>query len=301
MTKAIIVTGATGKQGGAVVRGLMDSDFEILAVTRNAKSPSALKLASLSSNIKLLQGDLDNAPTLFEAARKLTSNPIWGFYSVQAPPKGADPGVELVQGKAIIDAAIANKIQFFVYSSVDRGGSKSSSDPTPVASWVNKHNIEKYLEAKAAGSQMKYTVLRPNCFFENISDDFAGKAMASSWQLVMKDKPMYFIATRDIGWFGANAFKHPEENAGRYLSLVSEIFTFAEANAIFKKTVGTDMPTTFSFVAAMGMHFIKEVGAMFKWLKSSKSDASVEECRRMHPSLMGFGTWLETDSQFRKL
>jgi len=299
MTRTIIVTGATGKQGGAVVRALKDTDFQILAVTRNATSPSAIKLASLSPNIKALQGDLDDAPALFAAARKLTSNPIWGVYSVQAKPLG-DPNVEIVQGKGMIDAAIANRVQFFVYSSVDRGGAKSSEDPTPVVHWANKYHIEKYLEEKAAGTQMQYTVLRPTGFFENISNDFNGKAMASSWQMTLKDKPMYMVATKDIGWFAANAFKNPQANAGRYLSLAGAHFNFAEANAIFKKKMGTDMPTTFSIVAAMGMHFMKEVGAIFKWLKNKGNDASVEECRRMNPSLMDFGTWLETESQFRK-
>jgi uncharacterized protein YbjT (DUF2867 family) len=299
MTKTIIVAGATGRQGGAVVCALKDSSFEVLAVTRDASSPSAAKLASLSSNIKPLQGDLNDAPALFSSARKLTSNPIWGFYNVQAQI-AKNPGLEVTQGKGIIDAAIANDVKFFVYSSVDRGGAKSSEDPTPVEHWANKHQLEKYLEEKAAGTQMQYTVLRPTGFFENVSNDFNGKAMASSWQSVLKDKPLQMIATKDIGWFAANAFKNPEENAGRYISLAAESLTFADANAIFKKEMGMNMPTTFSFVAAMGLHFMKEIGNMFKWLKAQGNDASVEECRRIHPELMDFGTWLRTESQFRK-
>jgi uncharacterized protein YbjT (DUF2867 family) len=299
MSRTIIVTGATGKQGGAVVKALQDTDFEVLAVTRNVNSPSAARLAGLSPNIKPLQGDLNDATAIFEKARTMTANPIWGVYSVQAKPVG-DPTVELNQGKSLIDAAIAANVQFFVYSSVDRGGAKSSSDPTPVVHWTNKHHIEQYLEQKAAGTQMQYTVLRPTCFMENMSNDFAGKGFASSWQSALKDKPMQLIATKDIGWFAANAFRHPEENAGRYLSMAGASLTFDEANAIFKEKVGTDMPTTFTIVAQLGMHFMKEVGAIFKWLKKSGNDASVEECRRMNPLLMDFGTWLETESAWRK-
>ncbi|KAF2684382.1 NAD(P)-binding protein [Lentithecium fluviatile CBS 122367] len=299
MSKTIIVTGATGKQGGSVVQALRDSDFEILAVTRNANSPAAIKLANLSANIKPLQGDLADASAIFERAKMLTSNPIWGVYSVQAKPVG-DPTVEATQGKNLIDAAIAAGVQFFVYSSVDRGGAKSSSDPTPVVHWANKHRIEKYLEDKAAGTQMRYTVLRPTGFMENISNDFAGKATATSWQLALKDKPMQLIATKDIGWFAANAFKHPEDNAGRYLSLAGASLTFDEANAIFKKRIGTDMPTTFGVVASLGMCLVKEVGAIFKWLKQNGNGADVDECRRMNPSLTDFGAWLESDSAFRK-
>lgn len=299
MPRTIIVTGATGRQGGSVVNALVGNDFEILAVTRNASSLSATKLASLSAKIKVLEGDLDDVPALFEAARKLASHPIWGVYSVQAKPTG-DLTVEETQGKALIDAAITAGVSFFVYSSVDRGGAKSSSDPTPVVHWANKHRIENYLEEKAGGTQMQYTVLRPTGFMENISDDFAGKAMASSWQMTLKDKPMQLIATKDIGWFAANAFQYPEEHAGRYLSLAGDSLTFKQANTIFKTKTGNDMPTTFALVAHLGMHFVKEVGAIFKWLKNVGNDANVEECRRMNPSLLDFGTWLETESQFRK-
>lgn len=85
MSKAILVTGATGKQGGAVVRALInaDADVEILALTRNPESPSAQKLQKRSSKVKLVQGDLDQPAELFANAKKATSLPIWGVFSVQ--------------------------------------------------------------------------------------------------------------------------------------------------------------------------------------------------------------------------
>jgi nucleoside-diphosphate-sugar epimerase len=85
MSRAILVTGATGKQGGALVNALLDAnaDFEVLAVTRNEKSDAAQKLAKRSPKIKLVQGDMNNPTGLFEAAKKLASAPIWGVFSVQ--------------------------------------------------------------------------------------------------------------------------------------------------------------------------------------------------------------------------
>ena len=82
---AVLITGATGKQGGSLIKNLVanKSPLEILAVTRNAASPAAQKLAGLSSKIKLVEGNLDDPATLFQNARKVTESPIWGVYSVQ--------------------------------------------------------------------------------------------------------------------------------------------------------------------------------------------------------------------------
>lgn len=85
MAKTVLVTGATGKQGGAVINSLLAAkvDLEILAVTRNATSSSAQKLAKKSSNIKLITGDLNNADEIFKKAKEISSSPVWGVYSVQ--------------------------------------------------------------------------------------------------------------------------------------------------------------------------------------------------------------------------
>lgn len=82
---ALLITGATGKQGGSLIRSLVsrNASFEVLAVTRDPTSASAQKLKSLSSNIRLIQGDLDNPAEIFRNAQKSTTTPIWGVYSVQ--------------------------------------------------------------------------------------------------------------------------------------------------------------------------------------------------------------------------
>ena len=299
MSRTILITGATGRQGGSVIKALQGTDFEILALTRNASSPSAQKLASSSPNIKIIEGDLDNTELVFKNAKAATNNPIWGVYSVQGKPTG-DISIEETWGKSIIDASIAAGVQFFVYSSVDRGGAKSSTTPTDIPHWVTKHNIEKYLEEKAAGTQMRYTVLRPVAFMENITNDFAGKAMASMWQSALKDRPLQLIATKDIGAFAAQAFKNPEEWAGRYQSIAGAELTFDQANAVFKERIGKDMPETFGFVACLALAAVKSVGNMFNYLKKEGTGADVAECKKIHPGLLDFGTWLETESQFRK-
>ncbi|BCS03103.1 uncharacterized protein AKAW2_61367S [Aspergillus luchuensis] len=195
---AVLITGATGKQGGALIRNLLlrKAPLEILAVTRNTSSASAQKLASLSSNIKLVEGDLDNPGAIFRNAQRLTTSPIWGVYSVQAVIGNK---AEETQGKALIDESIRQKVKFFVYSSVDRGGEEHSKD-----------------------GNMDWVILRPAAFFENLTPDFFGKVSTTCFKMALAGKPLQLVATSDIGYFAAEAFLNPEKYKGRAISLAGD-------------------------------------------------------------------------------
>lgn len=93
--KCILVTGATGKQGGAVINALLaeDADMEILAVTRNPQSGAAKKLAKKSPKIKIVQGNLDDPVGIFGNACQVSSEPIWGVFSVQVSHPHLSPEV----------------------------------------------------------------------------------------------------------------------------------------------------------------------------------------------------------------
>lgn len=96
MTKAILITGATGNQGGAVLDALIkqqNSDFILVALTRNAESPAAERMAEKSSTVRVLQGDMNQPDTIFTEASKLIGIPIWGVFMVQVsrPTKSYRP------------------------------------------------------------------------------------------------------------------------------------------------------------------------------------------------------------------
>jgi len=167
MSKVLLITGATGKQGGATIDALLDSPeaqkFTILAVTRNPDSPSAQKLKG--RGVKIVKGDLNDCPAIFESAKTVEAQPVWGVFSVQVPMgKGAS---EEAQGKALVDAAVANGVKMFVYSSVDRGGDEKSPDnKTQVPHFISKYNIEKHLVEKAKEAGMNWCILRPVAFMD---------------------------------------------------------------------------------------------------------------------------------------
>lgn len=95
MSRAILVTGATGKQGGALIKALLadKAGFHILAVTRDSNSASAKRLAAKSSDITLVQGDLNDTEAIFKTAEQATSHPIWGVFSVQVRTRPQKPPV----------------------------------------------------------------------------------------------------------------------------------------------------------------------------------------------------------------
>jgi uncharacterized protein YbjT (DUF2867 family) len=162
MSKTILVTGATGKQGGSVIENLANNpEFTLLAVTRNTAGGSAQKLTSKGSNIKLVQGDMDDVPALFASAAEVAAGPIWGVYSVQiSQGKGVTHEGEIRQGKAMVDGAVKAGVKHFVYSSVERGGDEHSwENPTPIPHFASKHEIEHHL--KDTAGEMGWTILRP--------------------------------------------------------------------------------------------------------------------------------------------
>ncbi|KAI1387924.1 NAD(P)-binding protein [Hypoxylon trugodes] len=305
MSRAVLITGATGKQGGAVVNALLkaNADFEILALTRDSQSASAQRLVQKSPKIKLVAGNLDATDNIFAKAREITKTPIWGVFSVQAAiGGGASHRTEEVQGKALIDASLKNGVKHLVYSSVDRGGpAKSDDNPTDIPHFISKHNIEKYLFEKTKSGEMDWTVLRPVAFFENLVPGFFGKVFTTSYQSnLRKDQKLQLIATSDIGFFAAQAFLHPEEYKNKKISLAGDELTYDEFASIFKQKTGENIPTTYTFIATIINWMVKELGYMFRWFREVGYGADIPSLKKINPDMKDFGTWIETESQFKK-
>ncbi|RYP58788.1 hypothetical protein DL769_008805 [Monosporascus sp. CRB-8-3] len=301
--KAILITGATGKQGGATIDALLDagatSAYDLLAVTRSPESPSAKKLES--RGVKIVKGDLNDISGLFANAKRAIGGvdpKIWGVLGVQVfMGKGASVHTEESQGKALVDGALANGVEFFVYASVDRGGLKSYDNELPeVPHFRSKYNIEHHLVDQSK-DRMSWTILRPVFFMDNIVPGSATKLTATMWKAGLKEKPLQLIAIKDIGWFAAQAFLNPDKYSGRGLSLAGDSLTFAEANATFSRKVGHEIPTTFGPVGKAVMKLVPEFGGMFRWFYASGYDADIQALKREHPGLLSWSDWVEQEAK----
>ncbi|KAM5349923.1 hypothetical protein ACJ41O_006428 [Fusarium nematophilum] len=294
MMRTLLITGATGKQGGAVIRSLLaeKANFRILAVTRDPTSASAKRLADQSNNIKLVQGDLNDVEAIFGRARKIEPS-IWGVYSVQLPAMNKNGLViEERQGKALVDAALQHGVEHFVYSSVDRGGERSIDNPTDIPHFISKHNIEHHLISKAQGSNMSWTILRPVAFMENFDGGFVGKVFATAWRIVVKSQPLQLIAADDIGVFGAKAFLDPATYADRAISLAGDELGYQQMANIFEGVTRAPVPVTWALVARLFLWLSKEPGTMFAFFEREGHGANTQELKKMHPGLMDLKTWL---------
>ena len=309
MSRAIIVTGATGKQGRGVIDALLDknhsdSDLVILAVTRNAQSASAQKLVAKSPSVRLVEGNMDDAPALFQAAKVVAKEAqIWGVFSVQiAIGKGATTEGEIRQGKAMVDEAIKADVKHFVYSSVDRGGNtKSWDNPTEVPHFLSKHKIELHLrDATADGkSPMKWTILRPVIFMDNLAPGFETKVLLAALRDTLKDKPLQWVATRDIGIAAALAFRDSDAWHTKAVSLATDELTFAQVNEVFEKVTGSPAPTTFGFLGTALKYGVPEMGKMLNWFRDVGYGADIAQNRQFNPRYLTFETWLKS-SPFAK-
>ena len=300
----ILVTGATGKQGGAVIRSLLASpppfDYEILALTRKTSSAAAQKIAS-NEKVSLIEGDLNDCPAIFARAP-----PIWGVFSVQAPRmahgKGAPEDIETTQGNALVDAALANGVSHFVYSSVGSGGpnveAKEERLNLKVPHFITKYAIEKHLKEKAKGSQMSYTILQPVAFMDNFTPGMPGKGFGAMWSTLGNTK-LQVVATSDIGKFAAISFSDPEgELKNKSITLVGDDLTASEANDVFFKTLHRPMPRAYSFIASIFMYMIPEMGIMFKWFQQIGYQGDIAECKRINPEMRDLGLWLKTEGPY---
>jgi len=298
--RKILVSGATGKQGSAVISALHEDPppfpYRILALTRSATSAAAKSLAS-KPNVEMIEGDLNDCPAIFEKAGG--QGAIWGVFSVQLPAFGSKgpADVEEKQGFALVDAAVASGVSHFVYTSVDRGGPNSDNDPTNVPHFISKYRIEEHLKDKA-GSSMSWTILRPVAFMENLTPDIIGRGFAAMWSN-MGDVKLQLVSTTDIGRFAALAFSDSEKFNKQAISLAGDELTQLEGNEVFWKVFGRNMPRSYGFMGGLIQYMITELGIMFKWFVDVGYKSDLAECRRLNPKMQDYETWLKQESKFK--
>ncbi|KAK5451840.1 hypothetical protein LTS15_007563 [Exophiala xenobiotica] len=303
-TRNILITGATGKQGGGAIKALLAHpppfEFRILALTRKSTSKAAQALAA-NPKIEVIEGDLHHPGAIFTKAGGVGA--VWGVFCVTIPSmKKEIESLEMKQGKDLIDAAVAHDVKHFVYTSVDRGGpDKSDFNATDVPHFVSKYWVEKHLVEKTRGTSMTYTILRPVAFMDNLTPNFPGRVFAAMWAK-MGDKGLQIVATTDIGRFAANAFSASEtdEYKNNSISLAGDTLTQAQANEIFWRALGRPMPRSYGFMADALQWMVPELGIMFRWFVEHGYGADEVQCRRLNKDMLNFESWLIQESGFKR-
>jgi uncharacterized protein YbjT (DUF2867 family) len=226
----VLVTGATGRQGGATARALLDAGVEVHALVRDPGSERARSVAALGAT--LVPGDLDDPASL-----KAALDGARGVFSVQMPDF-ADADAEARYARHLAAAASATGVGQIVHTSVSGAGEHGGVDGDRWGA-----HMAHYWRSKAAAERAvresgvpRWTVLRPSTFMENFVRpsfyyaDFFGPA--SPDQLLLGgnlDVPQPFIAVADIGAAAAAAFADPERFDRVSLELAGDVMSFREA------------------------------------------------------------------------
>jgi len=254
----IAVTGATGLQGGSVIRFLLDDGgFAVRAVTRNVESPKAKELAA--KGVEVVQANQDDPASLkkaFEGA--------YGVFGLTTFWEHFDMDKETQQGKNLVDAAKAAGVQHFVWSSLER-----SDDPV-ILHCNSKAAVADYL--KTAG--IPYTLVVPGFYFENFllqpfqalkKED--GKLVAD-WPLFVTDGPIGGFSVSDFGAYAFKAFIDPHVWNGKQLDVDSEVFTVRQYVELLSKASG--QPIAIKEVDQKAFDAAKDIPGMFEIWATAK-------------------------------
>jgi uncharacterized protein YbjT (DUF2867 family) len=298
--RRLLISGATGKQGGALIDALLarpSQPFELYAITRNKRSKASKLLAQ--QNVNLVEGNLDNVNALFAQV----PSPIWGVFSVPILDKGIKK--EEKQGKDLTRASVEAGVSHIIFTSTDRGGQDKSEDhPTEVPHFASKHRIEQDIKAAAAVSngQLTYTFLRPVAFFSNLTNNFIGRAFVSMWRLNGLDRNLQMISTKDIGKVAAEAFLNASDKRYRNkgISLAGDALTPNDAARIFKEETGQEIPSTYPWLAWIIRTVVPDLRHMFAWFAGTGFGTDVQDVRARYPFMSDFRTWLREESDWRK-
>lgn len=270
-TGPILVIGATGRQGGSVVRHLRDRGLDVRGLIRGSVTdPRASALEA--EGVEIVRGDMDDPVSLRNAMAG-----AYGVYSVQ-DFWSVGAAREVQQGLNVADAARASGVEHLVYSSV--GGAERNAR---IDHWQSKWSIEQHI----GRLQLPATILRPASFMENYYIPTVERALLKGKLIdpVRADVRYQTIASDDIGKFAALAFARPDDFIGVELEIAGSELTNPQAAAIFALVLGRQVKFRHLPVPVTRIVLGKEFHQMFRWFNQGGYRADVTGLRERYPEL----------------
>lgn len=290
----VLVTAATGRQGGATARALLaEGHPSVRVMVRNPDAPNARALAAAGAEVVV--GDLDNPASLRAACAGARA-----VFSMQSPivsATGVDFSKEREQGKNLVEAAIAEGVDTFVHTATVGVGEHRQVEGWAEGRWKSH---EDYWENKFATCERvrnagfaHWTLLLPGTFMDHAMLDPSGFAEGRRLITVIRtDRPLELIAPEDIGKAAAAAINDPATFHGVTLQLAGELLTLPQVVEILSRLDGKEYVVqsgTAEEAIAAGMHPSVARGLMF--VNAAPVLARPEIVRSYGLSPMRFETW----------
>ena len=279
--RLILVTGATGQQGGATARELLQRGFPVRALTRNTRQPAAELLKELG--VEIVEGNLDDRGSVERAL-----DGVYGVFSVQNFwETGAER--EVAQGVGLAAAAKQAGVEHFVYSSVG-----SAHRNTGLAHFESKWQIEEHIRA----SGIPHTIFRPVFFMANWEGPYLRPAILAGTLALPLDPDTNFqqVALGDIAAFVAHALEQRDPWLGRALDLASDEASIAETANTFGRVIGRTVAYHQVPWDAYRQAAGDEYHDMFRWFQDVGYDADIGALARAGVGLTSFEQYLRDNA-----
>jgi uncharacterized protein YbjT (DUF2867 family) len=260
--RTILITGVTGKQGGAVAQALHGAGFHLRGLTRKPDSERAAAMAR--HGVEIVKGDLDDEATLRRALAG-----AWGVFGVQ---NAGEAGVEReeAQGKRLATLAREAGVEHYVYTSVG-----SAHKQTGVPHFDNKWRIEETVRGLRFPS---HVILRPVFFMENLVAPFSLQGDTLAWAIGQNTK-LQMIAVEDIGWFGARAFTDAAALNRREIDIAGDVRTMPQAAKILAEALGRPIAYAHTPIEQV-RQYSKEMPLMLEWFDNVGYSADIAGLER---------------------
>lgn len=310
--KVIAVVGATGAQGGGLVRAILadpNGGFAARAITHNPDSEKAKALAAAGAEV--VQADVEDADSLRRAF-----DGAYGAYCVTFYWAHFSPEKELQHAHNMARAAHDAEVRHVVWSTLEdtRNWVPLSDNRMPT---LMEHYKVPHFDAKGEADAafrelgVPTTYLLTSFYWDNFIYFGMGPARGADGKLAITfplgEKKMPSIAAEDIGRCAYGIFKRPEL-IGKRVGIAGEHVSGAEMAAGFSKVLGEEVRYNAVDPAAyrgFGFPGAEDLGNMFQFYRDFESDfrkpRDVEYSRELNPELQDFGTWLAANKSAIKI
>jgi uncharacterized protein YbjT (DUF2867 family) len=267
---ATAVTGATGAQGGATVRALVEAGRPVRALTRRPDSPAAERLRRLGAEVAY--ADFGDRASLDAALAGATA-----LFAVTTP-FGTSVEQEVADGITLLDAAAATgTVGHIVFTSA-----ANADRDTGIPHFDSKYRIERHL----ATLGVAWTVIAPAAFMDQYAEEWTRQGLRDGVfsRPMPADQPLALIPTADIGAFAALALTRPGEFAGRRIDLASDERTGRDIATILGAACGRPVRYREAPIEQVE-RFSTDLAAMFRYFGTVGLDVDVAGLRRGYPEV----------------
>ena len=307
--KVIAVVGATGAQGGGLVRAILadpSGGFAVRAITRDPNSAASQALAAAGAEV--VAGDVDDAASLERAFAG-----AYGAYCVTFFWAHFSPETERAQAKHMADAAKAAGLQHVIWSTLEDTRNWMPKGDNRMPTLMGKYKVPHF---DAKGESDRYftdagvptTFLLASSYWDNLIGFGAGPKRDADgvlqFTLPIGDVPMAGIAAEDIGRCAYGIFRRGSEFFGARVGVAGEHLTGAEMAAAMTSAIGQPVhynAVTPAVYRGFGFPGADDLGNMFQFYRDFEPDVNairnVARSRSLNPALQSFEAWLATNAR----